>query len=230
MTDLIATIEGDESLTAAISGDERTIDANTDMLVVAGVTSWNGQTGDVVYTEPTVPTKLSELDNDVGYLTDAPVRSVNGQTGDVVIPVVDAYTKTETNTLLSAKANDTDLARVAKSGSYNDLSNKPTIPTVPSKVSAFQNDAGYITTAPVTSVNGQTGDVSLSIPTVPANVSAFNNDAGYLTQHQSLDGYATETWVGQQGYLTQHQDLSDYATVSYVDNLVGNIEDLLEAL
>ena len=31
------------------------------------------------------------------------------------------------------------------SGNYNDLSNKPTIPTVPSNVSAFTNDAGYIT-------------------------------------------------------------------------------------
>lgn len=70
------------------------------------------------------------------------------------------------------------------------------------------------------------------IPTVPTNVSAFTNDAGYLTEHQSLNdyytktevnasleakadkteipslnGYATEQWVGQQGYLTEHQPL-----------------------
>lgn len=32
---------------------------------------------------------------------------------------------------IAKKANDKDLATVAKSGSYNDLSNKPTIPTVP---------------------------------------------------------------------------------------------------
>lgn len=31
------------------------------------------------------------------------------------------------------------------SGSYNDLTDKPTIPTVPTNVSAFTNDAGYIT-------------------------------------------------------------------------------------
>jgi hypothetical protein len=31
------------------------------------------------------------------------------------------------------------------SGSYNDLSDKPTIPTVPTNVSAFTNDAGYLT-------------------------------------------------------------------------------------
>lgn len=36
-------------------------------------------------------------------------------------------------------------ATVATSGSYNDLSNKPTIPTVPANVSAFNNDAGYLT-------------------------------------------------------------------------------------
>ena len=37
------------------------------------------------------------------------------------------------------------LATVATSGSYNDLSNKPTIPAVPTNVSAFNNDAGYLT-------------------------------------------------------------------------------------
>ena len=31
------------------------------------------------------------------------------------------------------------------SGDYNDLNNKPTIPTVPTNVSAFYNDAGYLT-------------------------------------------------------------------------------------
>ncbi len=40
------------------------------------------------------------------------------------------YTKTETNGLLSQKANTSSLATVATSGSYNDLLNKPTIPDV----------------------------------------------------------------------------------------------------
>ncbi len=38
-----------------------------------------------------------------------------------------------------------DFATVATSGSYNDLTNKPTIPTVPTTVSSFTNDAGYLT-------------------------------------------------------------------------------------
>lgn len=38
-----------------------------------------------------------------------------------------------------------DLSSVATSGSYNDLTDKPTIPTIPTNVSAFTNDANYIT-------------------------------------------------------------------------------------
>ena len=57
------------------------------------------------------------------------------------------------------------------SGSYNDLTNKPAIPA---KVSDLQNDSGFVNTAgaaaaaPVQSVNGQTGNVSLSAPDVGA--------------------------------------------------------------
>lgn len=36
------------------------------------------------------------------------------------------------------------------SGDYNDLTNKPTIPTVPTNISDFTNDAGYITNADIT--------------------------------------------------------------------------------
>lgn len=42
-------------------------------------------------------------------------------------------------TMLDTKANTADLAKVATSGSYSDLINKPT------NVSAFANDAGYLT-------------------------------------------------------------------------------------
>ena len=45
----------------------------------------------------------------------------------------------------------------------------------------YVNAAGAASAAPVQSVNGQTGTVTLTIPTVPTDVSSFNNDAGYLT-------------------------------------------------
>lgn len=47
---------------------------------------------------------------------------------------------------ISGKANSADLAAVAMSGNYTDLSNTPTIPTIPTNISAFTNDAGYLTT------------------------------------------------------------------------------------
>lgn len=45
------------------------------------------------------------------------------------------------------EAETVTLAEVATSGSYNDLTNKPSIPIVPTAVSAFTNDAGYLTLA-----------------------------------------------------------------------------------
>ena len=68
------------------------------------------------------------------------------------------------------------LAKVATTGSYNDLVNKPTIPTVPTKVSAFTNDAGYLVE-----------DDLPEIPTVPTKVSAFENDKGYLVENDLPD-------------------------------------------
>ena len=51
------------------------------------------------------------------------------------------------------------------SGSYNDLTDQPEIPTVPTNVSAFTNDARYIT-----------------MDSLPVDVSYFNNDVPYVTE------------------------------------------------
>ena len=72
---------------------------------------------------------------------------------------------------LGDKANSADLAEVATSGSYNDLSDKPTIPAAQVQSDWNESDTtskAYIKNKP-------------TIPTVPTNVSAFNNDAGYIT-------------------------------------------------
>lgn len=102
--------------------------------VAGGVTSVNGQTGDVTIT---VPTKVSDLTNDSGFIsgiTSSDVTTALGYT---------PYNSTNPNNYVDA--------------------------------------TGAANAAPVQSVNGQTGVVSLTIPTVPTNVSAFTNDAGYLT-------------------------------------------------
>lgn len=61
------------------------------------------------------------------------------------IPAAQVQTDWNATTGMGVLLNKPTLAAVATSGSYTDLSNKPTIPTVPTNVSDFTNDAGYIT-------------------------------------------------------------------------------------
>ena len=93
------------------------------------------------------------------------------------------------------------------------IKNKPTIPVVPTNVSAFTNDAGYLTQhqdisgkanivdLATVATSGSYNDLSNkpTIPTVPTNVSAFTNDAGYLTQHQDISGKADKVAVVDHG-------------------------------
>ena len=67
----------------------------------------------------------------------------------------------ELSALNEAKANDADLAEVAKSGSYNDLSDKPTIPTVPT---TLPNPNKLILSGAVTAEYDGSAPVSVEIP------------------------------------------------------------------
>ena len=76
--------------------------------------------------------------------------------------------------------NKPNFADVATSGDYNDLSNKPAIPSVEGLASE-------------TYVNEKVA--SIVIPEVPTKVSELENDKGYLTEHQSLAEYAKKTEI-----------------------------------
>lgn len=89
-----------------------------------------------------------------------------------------------------------DFKTVATTGSYNDLIDKPTIPT---KTSELTNDSGFITSIPEEYVT---------------ETELAGKNYATVSQIPSLDGYATEAWVGEQGYLTEHQDISNLATKS----------------
>lgn len=71
---------------------------------------------------------------------------VNNLTVETAVPKNAKFTDTVyTHPSTHPASMITGLASVATSGSYSDLSNKPTIPVVPTNVSAFENDAGYLT-------------------------------------------------------------------------------------
>ena len=137
-----------------------------------GVDSVNGMTGDVVLNAAdvgalpnttTIPSKTSQLTNDSGYITEssAPVKSVDGETGAVVTNAI----KTTQQSLSDAQKTQARINIGAGTssfdGNYNSLSGKPTIP---SNTSQLNNDSGFITSenAPVKSVNGKTGNVTLN--------------------------------------------------------------------
>lgn len=125
--------------------------------------------------------------------------------------------------------NKPTFADVATSGSYNDLTDKPTIPEIPTNVSAFENDKGYLTE------HQSLVDYAkkTEIPTVPTKVSAFENDKGYLTEHQSLEGYAKTADLATVAKTGSYNDLTNkptipsitgLATETYVDDKIAEID------
>ena len=182
-----------------------------------------------------------------GYLTEhQPLKTINGETivgngnieissGEETDPIwnaekVNYYTKTEVNSSLETKANKTE------------------IPTVPTNVSAFTNDAGYLTehqsldnyyTKSEVNTSLETKANKSEIPIVPTNVSEFTNDAGYLTEHQMLKTINGETIVGE-GNITISggeetdpvwtAEKSNYYTKSEIDGIVGNVNNALSEI
>lgn len=123
----------------------------------------------------------------------------------------------------SGKADSSSLATVATSGSYNDLIDKPTIPTVPTSNTAFTNDAGYITSDALSGY----AESSAVTEEITAAVSGKADSSDVYTKSEvdnaisaATDDMATQTWVGEQGYLTEHQSLSAYSTTDEVNSAI----------
>lgn len=176
---------------SAFTNDAGYVNA-TQAASAAPVQSVNGRTGAVALTasdvgalptSTTIPRKTSDLTNDSGFITaaNAPVRSVNGQTGAVTLSIP---------TKVSDLTNDSGfISGITGNDVTSALGFTPYNSTNPS---GYVNATQAANAAPVQSVNGQTGAVSLTIPVVPSDVSAFTNDAGYITSAgapvQSVNG------------------------------------------
>lgn len=101
------------------------------------------------------------------------------------------------------------------SGNYNDLTNKPTIPTVPTNVSDFTNDAGYITSS------------ALDGYATTATTSAINNTlTGHTadtTIHVSAEQIAA--WNAKSDFSGSYNDLTNKLSagtnITIVDNVIS---------
>lgn len=146
--------------------------------------------------------KANEFLNQVNlndYVTSDDLNQALTNKADLTdIPSLDGYaTKEELNN----KVNVSDLSDVATTGSYEDLLNKPSIPSQPTKISQLTNDKGYITSIP----------------------------DEYVTDTELISkNYATETFVttkiAEASLSGGEIDLSGYATKSEVNDKVDKVE------
>ena len=121
----------------------------------------------------------------------------------------DYYTKTQIDNKgyltqhqdISEKANLSDLAAVAMTGSYNDLNNKPTIPTIPTTLSSFTDNLGS---------------------------NPVHTHSQYLTQHQDIT--AKENSSNKVTSLSASSTDAQYPSAKCVYDLVGDVESALQAI
>lgn len=165
----VMTLNLKNSAGTTISTD--TIDLPLETMVVGG--SYDDQTKKIILTLKNGETiEFSVADLVSGLQSE--ITSSNKLSSDLVDDT------NNTNKFVTTSEKNTWNAKSDFSGSYNDLTDKPTIPTVPTNVSAFTNDAGYTTnTGTITSVKMNGSTIS----------SSGEADLGtVITQHQDISG------------------------------------------
>ncbi len=211
---------------------------------------------------PTVPTNVSAFTNDAGYITtqDIPTiptvpTNVSAFTNDVPYLTAEQQILSISHDTIFLTGGSFVKLPAGFDGDYNSLVNKPTIPTVPTNVSAFVNDADYLTDYTETDPQYNAWNKDYNdlinkpvIPTVPTNVSAFENDVPYLTAYSETDPLFTawdkdyndltnrpqipvdvSAFNNDMHYITEAQLADFLASINYtIDSLRSRIEELEE--
>lgn len=136
------------------------------------------------------------------------------------------------------------LSQTAFSGSYNDLTNTPIIPTVPTNISSFENDLDYATKQYVENKLQETlREYPETLETVRRLSAALDNDSITRELFETLSTKANSSDVYSKTesdlrYIRDHQDISGKANINdvyskdrtyskeEVNLKIGNIGDL----
>lgn len=135
----------------------------------------------------TVPTDTNDLTNGAGYITSA---SLPTKTSDLQNDGSDGN-----STYVEASG----LATVATSGSYNDLLNTPTIPTVNDSTITIQKNSTTVDSFTTNTASDKTIDIT--VPTTAADVSALPDSTKYgasLTMSIDSSTYVVTTTLKDQ--------------------------------
>ena len=138
---------------------------------------------------PTVPTKVSDLDNDANYITLSEVPATD---------LSNYATKEEVNAL-----NIPSVEGLASETYVNEKVAALEIPTVPTKVSDFENDANYITLSevPTTDLTGYatTAKIKDTLSVYPTTAKMNDTLKAYVLKSEigstNLDGYYSKAEV-----------------------------------
>ena len=229
-------VHTDNNYTTAEKNKLAGIAAGAEVNVQSNWAQTNSSADDFIKNKPSIPTKTSDLTNDSGFITTSAIPTkVSAFTNDAgylnEIPDDSVGLNQLDSTIVNAlnninnKANTADLASVAFSGSYNDLANKPTIPTKTSDLtnnSNFVSNTSYatantggvvkvgsglsITNGVLSTTGGGVADAVewSNVLNKPSDVSYWNNDAGYITS--AALPTKTSDLTNDSGFLTSYTE------------------------
>lgn len=174
---------------------------------------------EVTITQPTVNDKTITIQKnsttvDSFTLNQSTDKTINISVPTTVAELSDASDYVQTSSLEEA-------ATVAKTGDYNDLINKPTIPTVNNATITIQKNS---TTVDTFTLN-QSSNKSINI-TVPTKTSDITNDSGFLTSHQSIKTLKTDNTTGQTASSSEAINGSGTINLHKISK-TGSYDDLL---
>ena len=164
--------------------------------------SYSNGTYTISATQPTVPTKTSDLTNDGSDGTSTYVEaddlaavatsgSYNDLTNKPTIPAAQVNSDWDAVSGVAQILNKPTLATVATSGSYNDLSNKPTIPTVNDATLTIQKNSTNVATFTANASSNVTANIA-----VPTATSDLTNDSGFITSITKITNAEIDAIMG----------------------------------
>lgn len=162
---------------------------------------------------PVVPTQVSAFENDVPYLTEHQSLSAYSTTQEMNEAIASAKSEVESEIpSLSGYATEewVEDKHYITGVDLSDYATKSEIPVVPTNVSAFNNDAGYLTEHQSLSAYSTTAEVDIMLETATsgkAETSALTAVDDAMTGHTSdstihVTAGDKEAWNGKQDALT----------------------------
>ena len=190
------TINGDtiSASQPAVNNGKLTIQKNGSSIGTFTANQSSNTTANII-----VPTKTSDLTNDSNFVSKTDYAT--SSTGGVVkvgsgLSITNGVLSTTGGGVADAVEwtnvlNKPNFSTVATSGSYNDLSNKPTIPTVNNGTLTIKKNGTNVATFTANQSSNATANI-----TVPTKTSDLTNDSGFIDEISTITNARIDEIMG----------------------------------